>query len=179
MLLWIFGLLIAASVGVTFWRIMIKKDYIIEAEADCDPTLETCFVYECDPEAEECTGDPTEDISYYKILRRNAANIPLCDPVDENCEALTCPEGEAECEMVLCSDETKTEEDVCNDPVQYVLDNPVEEEVVECEEGDEECLAAQEEEVVCDEESEEGCEAAGDETATSDEVTDTAGVTEE
>lgn len=142
-LLWVFGLLIVGSVGVTFWRIMIKKDYIIEAEADCDPTIETCFIYECDPAAEECTGNPEEDTSYYKLIRRNAANIPLCDPNDENCEALTCPEGEVECETVLCSDETKEEGQICNDPEQYVLDNPIEdEELTECEEGDEGCLAA-------------------------------------
>lgn len=163
-LLWVFALLIAGSVGVTYWRIMIQKDYIIEAEADCDPTAETCFIYECDPEAEECTGNPEEDTSYYKIVRRNAANIPLCDPNDENCEALTCPEGEAECETILCSEETAEEGQVCNDPERYVLDNPIEEEeeIVECEEGDEECLAAQEEsgEVICDEESGEECEEA-------------------
>lgn len=162
-LLWIFALLIAVSVGVTYWRIMIKKDYIIEAQADCDPALETCFVYECDPEAEECTGNPEEDIWYYKIVRRNAANIPLCDPADENCEALTCPEGEAECEMVLCTDETKEEDQICNDPEQYVLDNPVEEEeAVECEEGDEECVEAEIEEAVCAEGDEECLVTEGD-----------------
>ncbi len=169
-LLWVFALMIAGSVGVTFWRIMLKKDYIIEAEADCDPTLETCFIYECDPEEEECTGDPEEDIWYYKLIKRNAANIPLCDPADENCEALTCPEGEAECEMILCSEETAEEGQICNDPEQYIIDNPVEEEeeVAECdpaavEAGDEECSALQEEsaEVACEEgdaECEEGLE---------------------
>lgn len=164
-LLWVFALLIAGSVGVTYWRIMIQKDYIIEAEVDCDPTLETCFVYECDPEAEECTGDPEEDIYYYKMIRRNAANIPLCDPADENCEALTCPEGEDECEIILCSEETAEEGQVCNDPEQYVLDNPIEEEeVMECEEGDEECVVLEEneEEVAC-EEGEGECEPAEDE----------------
>jgi len=140
-LLWVVAFMIAASVGVTFWRIMIKKDYIIEVEADCDPTLETCFIYECDPEAEECTGDPAEDTSYYKIIKRNAANIPLCDPADENCEALVCPEGEAECEVILCNEETNEEGQVCNDPEQYVIDNSVEDEEVECEEGDEECIS--------------------------------------
>ncbi|HBG33381.1 MAG TPA: hypothetical protein DDW82_06695 [Acholeplasmataceae bacterium] len=154
---------------------MIEKDYIIEAEVDCDPTLETCFIYECDPEAEECTGNPEEDTSYFKKAKRVAANIPLCDPADELCQPFVCGEGEKDCEEILCTEETSEEGDVCNNPEQYVLDNPIEdEEAVECDpsaaeagESDEECLAAQEgEEVIC-EEGDEECAAVleGDEAA--------------
>lgn len=126
-------LLLIGSVGATYWRIMIKKDYMIEAQVDCDPETEACFVWECDPESieegEACTGDPESDIWYYKIVRKNASNIPLCDPqTDENCNPLICEEGEEECEEVLCDEETKLEQEVeCNDPVQYLLNNPVEE----------------------------------------------------
>ncbi len=134
------------------------KDYIIEAEVDCDPTVETCFIYECDPEAEECTGDPEEDIWYYKIMKRNAANIPLCDPADENCQALVCWEDEKDCEEILCTEETIEEGQVCNDPEQYLLDNPVEEDEIECDPLDEECVEVEIEDVIC-EEGEEECEA--------------------
>ena len=159
---WVLGILILASIGVTYWRIMLKRDYIIEAEADCDPATETCFVYECDPSAEECTGNPNEDTSFYKIIRRNASKIPTCDPADENCQPLVCGEGEKDCEEILCTEQTKTQEDVCNDPAQYNLDNPAEEvgeeegdaeEAVECDpsaaeagEGDVTCEAQDESE---------------------------------
>jgi len=137
----IFGLLIAGSVAVTYWRIMIKKDYIIEAQADCDPTVEQCFVWECDPESdvegEKCTGNADEDIWYYEIVRRNASRIPLCDPADENCEALVCGENELECEYIFCTEENKEEQGVeCNDPVAYALENPTVEEDVSCVDGE-------------------------------------------
>jgi hypothetical protein len=158
-------LLIIGAVGVTYWRIMIEKDYVIEAEIDCEPTEEACFIWECDPEGTEdwemCTGDPDEDIWYYKLVRRNAGNIPLCDPEeDEECDPYTCEEGEADCEEILCEEDNEDEIE-CNDPEQYVLDNPEEEEE-ECEEGDGECLLEEDEEIMC-EEGDEECETMLDE----------------
>jgi hypothetical protein len=154
----IIGLLIVGSVAVTFWRYMMKRDYIIQAQTDCDPTTENCFVWKCDPassvEGEACTGDEESDTWYYKIIRRNAKNIPLCDPNDENCTALVCDPGEKDCSEELCTDDNVPEGESCNDPEQYLIDNPPEEEcaeddeeclaeqeAIECEEGDEECLA--------------------------------------
>lgn len=174
----IFFLLIIGSVAATYWRIMIKKDYIVESQIDCDPYVENCFVWECDPqsseEGEACTGDPEEDIWYYKIARRSASRIPLCDPnakedlsADEVlCDPWTCEVGEPDCEETLCDEETAVEQEAeCNDPEQYALENPIEEESIECEEGDEECLAEaeSEEEVEC-EEGDEECLATEEET---------------
>lgn len=139
------GLLIVGSVAVTFWRYMVKRDYIVQAQTDCDPTTEKCFVWQCDPastvEGEACTGDPESDIWYYKIIHRNAKNIPLCDPNDENCTALVCDPGEKDCSEELCSENNVPEGETCNDPEQYNIDNPPEE---ECAEDDEECLAEEE-----------------------------------
>lgn len=153
----IFGLLILGSVAFTYYRIMIQKDYLISAEAECDPTVEECFIWECDPESTEegeaCTGDEEEDIWYYKIIKRKAFNIPLCDPNDENCEALICSEGEKDCSYELC-EEGNADEIECNDPVQYNIDNPEEEES-ECAEDDEECLAEEEAGEECEEGDEE------------------------
>lgn len=139
-LLVVFVLLIIGSVAITFYRIMIKRDYIVSAEADCDPAAEKCFVYVCDPESEECTGNPEEDTSYYKLIKKKASNIPLCDPNQEGCQALQCGEGEKDCEEILCEAGNK-ERAECNDPEQYNLDHPVTEDEAEtaCEEGDEEC----------------------------------------
>lgn len=145
----------------------MKKDYVIENQIDCDPYADACFIWECDPEStvegEACTGDPEADIWYYQIARRSAANIPLCDPeTDETCDPWTCAEGEKDCEAILCDETTKVDQGVeCSDHVQYAIDNPIEEEAVECEEGDEECLAALEE-TAC-EEGDEECLAAEEE----------------
>jgi hypothetical protein len=171
----VFFFLIIASIGVTFWRIMLKKDYVIQAQTDCDPTIDKCFIWQCDPEStvegETCTGDPETDIWYYQIAKRNASKIPLCDPnTDENCDPWTCEEGEKDCSVTFCDETTKVEQGVeCNDPVQYNIDNPAEEEsAIDCEEGDEECLAAEEEASAC-EEGDEECLAAEEEEVTTNE----------
>lgn len=156
----VFALLIAGSVAVSYYRFMVARDYIIQAEAECDPYTEACFVYVCDPapeaDGDDCTGDLEEDTWYYQRIERNAQNIPLCDPNDETCDALTCPAGEAECSYILCDDETVGEGETCNDPVAYTLAHPEEEEEGDAEAGDEE-----------DESTEEGAEGAdtGEDTA--------------
>lgn len=125
----VFFLLIAGSVGVSYYKFIVKRNYIVEAQADCDPYVKKCFVSVCDPSAgEECTGNPEEDTSYYKIIHRNAQNIPLCDPKEEGCDALACPSGEAECEITFC-DPTTAEKDgvVCSDPIAYMSEHPIEE----------------------------------------------------
>ncbi len=156
-LLLAFLVLVIAVVAFTCYKYMVKRDYIIEAQADCDPYTEACFIWQCDPESSEegeaCTGDPEEDIWYYQIVKRNAMNIPLCDPNDENCDALICdPALEKDCEIILCDEETAVEQEAeCNDPEEYALENPIEEddlsaEEAECGEGDEECEPAEDSE---------------------------------
>lgn len=153
---------------------MIKKDYIISSQVDCDPYAENCFIWECDPdsdvEGEACTGDPEMDIWYYKIADRVAANIPLCDPnEDETCLPFECDIDEADCGETLCDDVTKEEQgaECSGDPEEFLLNNPIEEEEAACEEGDEECEMP-EEEAIC-EEGDEECEAAAEEETTCEE----------
>lgn len=143
---WVMGLLIIASIGATYYRIMIKKDYIIESQTDCDPYEQECFVWECDPEStvegEACVEDPEENIWYFKVVRRNASQIPLCDPnTDEECDPWKCEEGESDCEEMLCSEDQLEAQyaSYCIDPIVYTQENPIEEEEEECVEGDEEC----------------------------------------
>ncbi|MBM3255886.1 MAG: hypothetical protein FJZ04_00220 [Candidatus Moranbacteria bacterium] len=128
----VFGLLIAGSVAVTYWRIMVKRDYIISAQQECDPALEACFVYECDPEDPEdpeCAALPEEErVNYYKIIRKNAKNIPPCDAQNNECpEVLICEEGEEECEFEYCTEENVPEGESCNNPEEYLAENPPEE----------------------------------------------------
>ncbi|QQR65170.1 hypothetical protein IPH92_01135 [Candidatus Kaiserbacteria bacterium] len=109
----IFCALIMLSVSASYYRFMVLHDYIIQNEVDCDPTYESCFVWECDSDVEECTGNPDEDIWYYKIAYRNAKNIPACDAGEEACDQFTCPEGgEAECNEVLCTPATLEEHNI-------------------------------------------------------------------
>ncbi len=132
----VFFLLIAGSVAVTYWRIVVERDYLVLAETSCDPETEACFVYECDPEAEECTGDPEEDTSYYAKIKKKAFNFPDCG--EEGCEDPICEEGEADCEVILCTEENKEEWESCNNPEEYEAAETDEEEQELSEEEDEE-----------------------------------------
>lgn len=169
----VLALLIAGSIAVTYYKYMVKRDYIIQAATDCDPESEACFVWECDPESlvegEACTGVPDNDIWYYKNIERNASRMPLCDPNDENCDALVCGENEPDCREVLCNSENVPEGESCNNPEQYKIDNPAEEDSEECAPDDEECLSAQEEE--CAPDDQECLDAQGSE-CTSDDPAD-------
>lgn len=122
-LFWVVATLIVLSISASYYRYMVLHDYIVEAQIDCDPQLENCFVWQCDIEIDgECSEDPEQNIWYYKYLYRNAKNIPLCDPADEQCTALTCPDGEAECEYVTCTPETLLEYEVqseCSNPSDF------------------------------------------------------------
>lgn len=127
---------------------------------DCDPYAEECFVWECDPESTEegeaCTGDAENDIWYFKVAKRNASRIPLCDPnTDENCQPMLCEEGEKDCEEIFCAEDQLEAQYAsgCVDPVKFTEENPVEEEGA-CEEGDEACEEANDAEEVTDAESE-------------------------
>jgi hypothetical protein len=149
-LLIVICILIAGSVVATYWRIVVKRDYIVQAQIDCDPESENCFIWKCDPnsteEGEACTGDADNDIWYYKLFFRNAKNIPNCDPDDEDCTAYVCDPGEKDCSEELCTPENVPEGETCNDPEQYLLENPPEEDSEECDPDDQECLDSQDQE---------------------------------
>ncbi len=115
---------IALSVGLAFFRFIVLSDYTIRSQVDCDPYTEACFIYQCDPAAEVCSENPEENISFYKLLDRNARNIPRCNPSSEGCEALACPENEKGCTVKLCDIVAAEEGVLCNDPVDYSSKNP-------------------------------------------------------
>lgn len=170
----VFFLLIIGAVGAAYYRIMIKRDYIIEAQTDCDPTAEKCFIWNCDPnakdETEKCTGDPEKDTWYYKLSFRNAGRVGLCDPnKDEDCAPMACKTGEQECSEVFCDENTKKQyeqEADCNDPEEYLKNNPPEDESdsEECAPDDQACL----DESSSDASSDESCDSAAGDTCSID-----------
>ena len=149
----IFGLLIIGSVFATYYRTVIAKNYPVEAQKDCDPETQKCFIGQCDPastvEGEACTGDAEKDTWYYNLVERNASRVPLCDPADENCKALECGDNEPNCKYIYCDDQTKIAQEVeCSDPVKYLKENPPKDEAVtdesvgDCASDDTECATA-------------------------------------
>ncbi len=113
----VFSILVMASFLAVYYRVFVQKNYFIETEASCDPTQEMCFVHECDPLVEECSENPEENTSYYKLLHRNAKNIPLCNPAEEGCSALECQKDEVDCVVTFC--DSASEETLCSNPETY------------------------------------------------------------
>ena len=138
----LFFVVFFGSIFFGFLRFVVFKNYYIEAQSDCDPTAEKCFVWQCDPEStvegEACTGDPESDASYYKIIKKKANTVPACDPNnDENCPQIICALGEKNCTEIFCNEENKIDQEAeCNDPEQYLIDNPPEEEEDSVDDGD-------------------------------------------
>lgn len=127
-LFWTLLVLVVLSVSASYYKFVVLQDYLVEAEVDCDPSLESCFIWVCDPEIdgeEYCTGNPEEDTWYYKFAYRNAMNVINCDIEDEECLPFACPEeGEDQCEEVFCDADTLLEYGfeegaVCTNPIDF------------------------------------------------------------
>ena len=125
-----FGLIVLTIV-VTFCKFFVLKDYYIQAQADCDPAKEACFVTTCDPSQDDtCPKDPAEETSYTKIVQKKASEVPLCDPNDKNCDAMACNPG-MDCKVIYCDKDTVEDGETCNDPDQYNKKNPPEDKSME------------------------------------------------
>jgi hypothetical protein len=112
----VFFLLIAGSLAAATHRFFVVRSYAIQGHAACDPSEQVCFTAFCDPDGEECSGDVQEDATYYKIVRKRAADVAVCVPGDEACDPLACREGQKGCTETLCDPDRLGEGEVCSDP---------------------------------------------------------------
>jgi len=109
-------LLILGSVGFTFWRIVVEKDYQIVAEVSCDMASEICFHYPgvaCDKGDDSCVW---EDEYNYKMISKKAATIYACEQTEEKLgcsEELSCLEGEVDCAYTNCDPNNPDESESC------------------------------------------------------------------
>lgn len=113
----ILALLILGSIGATFYKIVIKKDYQIVAETSCDieTEAEKCFSY---------TDEESGEVSYYKLVSKNAADIVACEATEERLgcnEELSCVEGEELCSYTYCDPENLEEGEACYSPEEAVI----------------------------------------------------------
>jgi hypothetical protein len=112
-------------ISISFYKFYVLKDYYIKSEVECDPETEKCFIYECDPTADsECPENPDERVSYYKLIEKKAYALPLCDSSSSDCLPIACQAGE-DCSEFLCDETTKAKEEQCNDPEEYLKNNPM------------------------------------------------------
>ena len=101
----VFFILIIISIIFSYYRYIIKHDYVISSEAACDPGLQKCFVRNCEEEAAGVGCDALakgEKNYYYKIVERNYRDIDCKNDVDPRCvEALPCQVGERDCREIM------------------------------------------------------------------------------
>ncbi len=103
-------------IAVSFYKYFILKDYYIKAEVKCNPQQEKCFIAECDSVSDsECPENPSERISYYKIVEKKAFAIPLCDSSLPDCQPLVCQESK-NCKETFCDETAEIEGAQCSNP---------------------------------------------------------------
>lgn len=98
-------LLVVYAVLSAYYRFFVVRDYQIITEISCDPETESCFVYE----------DEETELYYYKLINKNAANISDCNPHREECDELSCEDGEEDCKITYCDPEDLGEDEKCDD----------------------------------------------------------------
>ena len=112
----ILALLILGSIGVTFWKIVIQKDYQIIAEVSCDPATESCFRYEPEPCAADDSACVPEEAYDYKMISKKAATIYTCEQTEEKAgcsEELACLDNETDCTYTFCDQQELEEGEAC------------------------------------------------------------------
>ncbi len=104
----VFVLIVIVSIIYGLYHFIFARDYVIYSEISCDPSIESCFFYECDESELGCLGEP------YKKIIKNAKYSPYCDPyADDNCPELFCEESEFGCEIIECSTNELEEGESC------------------------------------------------------------------
>lgn len=109
-------LVIFAGAVMSYERFFIYQDFPVTVEAECDPASESCFVYHCDSEHDECAGNPEEDTRYYKRITKQGNMFPTCE--NGECPEVSCAETESGCEVEFCDPEGEEE---CSDSETFLL----------------------------------------------------------
>ena len=112
-----FILLVIGSVGTTFLKFAVFKNYQILAETSCNTQTEKCFVKTCDPTTDKtCPTNETERTTYYKKISKTASNIYTCEQSADKigCDKeLTCTQNEKKCSYTYCDPANLIEGEQC------------------------------------------------------------------
>lgn len=107
----LFFIVITCFFSISFYKIIIKKDYLVFAEIPCDISTQSCFIRDCNQDYERCTHD---DKLIYTIIQKKAYRIPKCDPYLGECDhILKCKKGEPDCKIITCDPQNLSEDQTC------------------------------------------------------------------
>jgi hypothetical protein len=106
-------LLFVIVVGtLSYYRFLIKHDYNVSYDGQCDPATESCFVNYGDDEGAESMYYSKMQKYAPDLYRECGSNITDCE------EASMCLPGDRNCSRVYC-DKNNTE-DNCSTPPHYL-----------------------------------------------------------
>ena len=86
-------LIMLSGVAYSFNKYYLEMDYDLYVQTECDPSLESCFVYVDEEAGEEFP---------YKLIFIKAYAAPECTGTD--CPPVECPEGTPYCRVALCDE---------------------------------------------------------------------------
>lgn len=82
------------SAGLAAKKFALDRDYPVEANVPCDPTIHSCFV-----------GDGDTNPAFYESIRKKAYLIPACDGWADQCPVLSCSPSDGEgCTETFCEE---------------------------------------------------------------------------
>ncbi len=112
-------ILLLISTGITFYKIVIKKDYQIIDKVSCDPRVEKCFKIVCDSATDDtCPVNIEEQTTYYRNISKSASSILSCENTEEKngCkEELSCTPNELNCYYTYCDSSNLGEGEQCTE----------------------------------------------------------------
>lgn len=92
--------------AVSFYRFIIKGNYVVSYQGSCDPTTEKCFV--------GCEDDACMKESYYTKVQKYAPDLSAeCGKDITDCEsANVCLSNDRNCSITYC--DTETDNNICS-----------------------------------------------------------------
>lgn len=107
----LFFIIFLATIGACFYKFYYLQNYKYLVEAQCDPSIETCFVRDC-TNPDDC---PPNGFEKYKEYYVTAHDFRTC--TDNSCKT-ECESGVIPCEKIDCDesagDECSIQIDVLN-----------------------------------------------------------------
>jgi hypothetical protein len=104
-LLLLIGVAALLSIGITFYRYYVIRDFLIATEVPCDPMHENCFVRHCTVDDWDiCDFIHKKYTRYYKIVTKPASNMSLCNQNTQQCPPVSCGKSEESCEVITCTE---------------------------------------------------------------------------
>lgn len=99
-LLLVTGLALMAGAGILgYHRFFVERDYVVQYELACDPSVTDCFVLECSgSEDTEC------ETWYFSLGEKTASDLyNSCGESIDGCDAAaTCLPSDTYCKMTMC-----------------------------------------------------------------------------